>query len=52
MTDEMKEIEYLRRHAQRLLAIAEVHKSPASPQLREMVRDIQQRIDELEARAK
>lgn len=52
MEGDIKEIEYLRRHAQRLLAIAEIHKGPASPQLHEMVREIQTRIDQLEARRK
>jgi len=45
-----REIEYLRRHAQHLLAIARIHESPASAPLRETVREIQARIDLLEAK--
>lgn len=53
MNDELaKEIEYLRHHAQRLLAIARIHEGPASPPLREAVREIQARLDQLEAKYK
>lgn len=50
MSDDAREIEYLRRHAQRLLAIAEIHKGPASPQLHSIVREIQTRIEKLDDR--
>jgi hypothetical protein len=50
MTDPDDEIAFLRRHAMRLTAIAELNRTVVPPELRAVIRQLEERIAQIEAR--